>query len=89
MSTLHESNTWQLQEAKAKLSQLVRSAADSPQIITNRGEEAAVILSMDKYRELKGKKQSLVEAFKNCPYPELELELPEYLPHEKIPEIDW
>jgi prevent-host-death family protein len=90
MSTLHESNTWQLQEAKAKLSQLVRSAADSPQIITNRGEEAAVILSMDKYRELKGeKKQTIWEFFHNSPFRDVELELPEYLPNEKIPEIDW
>ncbi|GHV55179.1 hypothetical protein AGMMS49579_17370 [Spirochaetia bacterium] len=70
-------------------SQVVRSAADKPQIITNRGEEAAVILSMKDYRELKGKKPSFIEAFKNRPYPELELEMPEYLPDEKMREIDW
>ncbi|MDR3172887.1 MAG: type II toxin-antitoxin system Phd/YefM family antitoxin, partial [Treponema sp.] len=38
---------WQLQEAKAMLSEVVRSAAQEPQIITVRGEEKAVVLSMD------------------------------------------
>ncbi|GHV62885.1 hypothetical protein AGMMS49587_11090 [Spirochaetia bacterium] len=71
------------------LSQVVKLAADAPQIITNRGVEAAVILSMEDYRELKGIKPSFIQAFRNRPYPELELEAPEYLPDEEIQEIDW
>ena len=43
---------WQLQRAKAMLSEVVRSAAREPQIITVRGEEKAVVLSMDEYRKL-------------------------------------
>jgi prevent-host-death family protein len=89
MSTLHESNTWQLQEAKAKLSQLVKSAVDAPQIITNRGEEAAVILSMDKYRELRGvKEQTIWEFFHDSPFRDVELELPPRFVAEPR-EIDW
>lgn len=42
--------TWQLQEAKAKLSEVIASAHSSgPQIITRRGVKEAVIVSMDEY----------------------------------------
>ena len=70
-----KSNTWQLQEAKAKFSEVIKSAAKLPQIITVRGEETAVILSMEKYRGLLGKKSGgLIEALMNCPWPDVELE---------------
>jgi prevent-host-death family protein len=88
MNAQHESNIWQLQEAKAMLSEVVKSTASIPQIVTVRGVEAAVILSMKDYRELKGKKPSLIEAFKNRPYPEMELEMPPRLAEEPR-EIDW
>jgi prevent-host-death family protein len=42
---------WQLQEAKAMLSQLVRDAEQEPQIITVRGEEKAAVISMEEYRK--------------------------------------
>ncbi|MFP3043143.1 type II toxin-antitoxin system Phd/YefM family antitoxin [Treponema primitia] len=77
MTTQLKSNTWQLQEAKAKFSEVIKSAAKLPQIITVRGEETAVILSMEEYRGLMGKKPSLIEALMNCPHPEVELELPD------------
>jgi prevent-host-death family protein len=39
---------WQLQEAKARLSELVRRAVDEgPQHVSIRGEPAAVVLSED------------------------------------------
>ena len=59
---------WQLQEAKNKLSQVVKEARRSgPQIITVRGEDAAVILSMDEYRRLTQKKDNLADFFMNSP----------------------
>jgi prevent-host-death family protein len=78
---------WQLQEAKAMLSALVKAAAEEPQIITVRGEETAVLLSMEEYRKLSPKKQSIVEFFQNSPWADVELELPERLP-EEMREID-
>ncbi|MDR1046614.1 MAG: type II toxin-antitoxin system Phd/YefM family antitoxin [Treponema sp.] len=78
---------WQLQEAKAMLSALVRAAVEEPQIITVRGEETAVLLSMEEYRKLSPKKQSIVEFFQNSPWADVELELPERLP-EEMREID-
>ena len=53
---------WQMQEAKQRLSELVRRALDEgPQVVTRRGEEVVVVLSADEYRRLTGKKLSLAE----------------------------
>jgi prevent-host-death family protein len=50
---------WQLQEAKAQLSELVkRAVTDGPQEITVRGEPAAVVLSRADYDKLRGKRKS-------------------------------
>lgn len=44
---------WQLQTAKQKLSEVVsRSHSEGPQIITRRGEQVAVVLSIGDYRTL-------------------------------------
>ncbi|MDR3360262.1 MAG: type II toxin-antitoxin system prevent-host-death family antitoxin, partial [Bifidobacteriaceae bacterium] len=37
---------WQLQEAKSKLSQLVREAENGPQTITHHGRPSAVVISI-------------------------------------------
>lgn len=48
------SNEWQLQEAKNKLSQLVKDAGKGiPQYITVHGRNTAVILSTKEYVKLK------------------------------------
>jgi len=68
--------TWQLQEAKARLSELVkRACADGPQEITLRGEPAAVILSLEAYEKLKTKKPSLAAFLKASPLKGIELNL--------------
>jgi antitoxin Phd len=44
---------WQVHEAKARLSELIREAEkNGPQIITRRGFEQAVVLSVSDYRAL-------------------------------------
>jgi prevent-host-death family protein len=43
---------WQLQDAKNRLSELVRRAADGPQEITVRGEPAAYLISPSDFRRL-------------------------------------
>jgi prevent-host-death family protein len=78
MQTNRKKHIWQLQEAKAMLSEVVKSAAAEPQLITVRGEETAVILSIVDYRKLTMPKQNLWEFFHNSPFPETELETPEY-----------
>jgi prevent-host-death family protein len=64
---------WALQDAKARLSELVRASAKEPQHITLRGEPAAVVLSADDYRLLceKGitgaKRRTFYEIWKAAP----------------------
>ena len=49
---------WQLQEAKQKLSQLIKQAQDEgPQVVTRHGEEVAVVVSAEAYRKLSGSKE--------------------------------
>jgi antitoxin Phd len=44
--------TWQLQDAKAKLSEVIDTAKKKgPQIITQRGVKTAVIVSFDKWED--------------------------------------
>lgn len=53
---------WQLQDAKAHFSQLVKAAwAEGPQEITVHGKPAAVLVSTEEYRRLAGPKLSFVE----------------------------
>lgn len=58
---------WQLQEAKAKLSQLVRDAAEEPQQISVHGKPAVVLVSQDRYDDLTGEKPSFVEFLRRSP----------------------
>ena len=47
------SNTWQVQEAKARFSQLLETALEyGPQIVTKRGVEAAVLVPIEEWRRL-------------------------------------
>ncbi len=48
--------TWQVQDAKARFSELLECAlAEGPQIVTKRGHEAAVLLSAKEWRELQAR----------------------------------
>ena len=53
---------WQLQDAKARFSEIIRRAAEEgPQHVSVRGEPAAVIISEEDYRELTSKRPSIVD----------------------------
>ena len=68
--------SWQVQEAKARFSELMRDAAkDGPQAITIRGRRAAVVLSADDYDRLKRPKPSLVEFLRASPLAGVELDI--------------
>jgi len=46
---------WQVQDAKQRFSELIRTAqADGPQVVTRHGEEIAVVIDIADYRRLKG-----------------------------------
>ncbi len=68
--------TWQLQEAKNRLSEVVDKALhQGPQVITRRGAETAVVLSMDDYRKMRERETDLVDFFRASPLAGLELDL--------------
>jgi prevent-host-death family protein len=68
---------WQLQEAKNRLSEVVRKASDEgPQVITIRGDDAVVVVAVDDYARLTRKpKSSLVEFFRKSPLGAIALDL--------------
>ena len=46
-------DTWPLQDAKARFSELLDKAeSQGPQIVTRRGKEAAVVVSVETWRDL-------------------------------------
>ena len=59
---------WQLQEAKNRLSEVVRKArSEGPQIITLHGSAAAVVVSAQDYGRLSRPKGKLVDFFRSSP----------------------
>lgn len=58
---------WQLQEAKARLSELVRAAVDEPQQITVHGRPTAVLVSQERYESLTSDKPTFVEFIRRSP----------------------
>ena len=69
--------TWQLQEAKAKLSEVIdRAETDGPQMITRRGVETAVIVPIDEWRRLQASppvKRTLLEVLQSGPQYDLNI----------------
>ena len=60
--------TWQIQEAKAHLSELVRDTQSAgPQEITWHGRAVAVVLSKAEYERLSGAGESLLEFMRHSP----------------------
>jgi prevent-host-death family protein len=54
--------TWQLQEAKARFSEVIRRAVDEgPQHVSVRGEPAAVVVSEREYHQLTARRPSIVD----------------------------
>lgn len=62
------SNTWQLQDAKNRFSEVVEKAVtEGPQHVTRRGKDTAVVLSSREYARLRRGRQSLVEFLRSAP----------------------
>ena len=60
--------TWQMQTAKARFSDVVRCAKqDGPQDITVHGRSVAVVLSRELFDRLSGNTESLVEFMQQSP----------------------
>ena len=78
---------WQLQEAKAMFSEVIKAASVKPQTVTIRGREKAVIMSIEEYRKLVRPRQTLFEFIQDSPLRDVALELPSRFP-EKMRDIN-
>ena len=59
---------WQIQEAKARLSEVIRKAAsEGPQDITLHGRSVAVLVSRDLFDRLSGNSTNLFEFMQKSP----------------------
>jgi antitoxin Phd len=68
--------SWQLQEAKNKLSELIdRTLSEGPQIITRHGVEVAVVMPFAQYKKLTVPPQPLGDFFLASPLRHSELNL--------------
>jgi prevent-host-death family protein len=67
---------WQLQDAKNKFSEVIEDAlSEGPQVITRRGKETAVILSISDYRRMLLAGKKLSQFFQDSPLVGLDLDL--------------
>ena len=74
-----DASYWQLQDAKARFSEVVRRAVEQgPQHVTVNGEERAVVVSAQEYERLTGRRsgQELVKLLAESPLAEVEFEHP-------------
>jgi len=70
---------WQLQEAKARFSEVVRRAKqEGPQHVTVHGREEVVIIGADDFRRLSGEPtgEALVDALRTSPHRSTSIEPP-------------
>ena len=69
--------TWQLQEAKSRLSEVIKQTALAPQSITLRGKPVAMVISVTKYMQLTKPAKSLADILRSAPSDLSALEFPE------------
>lgn len=61
-------NVWQLQDAKNRLSEVINAAIENgPQTVTRRGQPTAVIVSMERFRQMSAPRGDLVAFLRNSP----------------------
>ncbi|MCK2096653.1 type II toxin-antitoxin system Phd/YefM family antitoxin [Thauera aromatica] len=60
-------HTWQMQEAKARMSELVKRAQTQPQDITLHGKSVAVVVSRETFDRLSQAQGSLVDFMRRSP----------------------
>jgi antitoxin Phd len=63
-----KTSRWQLQDAKNRLSEVVRNAQrEGPQTITLHGKDAVVVVAADEFTRISRRKGSLVDFFRESP----------------------
>ena len=66
---------WQLQDAKAKFSELVQKAIDEgPQTVTRHGHDAVVVISVEEFRLMQKRQIDFKEFLASAPLEGVDLE---------------
>jgi prevent-host-death family protein len=74
---------WQLQDAKARFSELVQKAIEEgPQTVTRRGKPTVVVVSAEQFELMKKRQISLKDLLRSAPWHELEIERDRSQPRE-------
>ncbi|EYR64069.1 prevent-host-death protein [Actinotalea ferrariae CF5-4] len=75
---------WQVQEAKQRLSEVLRAAeGGQPQVITRHGQDVAVVIDIASYRRLAGVQVELADFLRHGPsFDDLDLRRPKDRPRE-------
>lgn len=78
---------WQVQDAKQRFSELIRTAhTEGPQVVTRHGEEIAVVVDIVDYRRLKGETTDFKDYLRSGPgFDDVDLTRSP----ERPPSIDW
>jgi len=71
-------SVWQLQEAKATFSEVIRMSETEPQVVTMRGRPVAVVVSQQEYLRLGKPKPSFLELMQRGPLADSEIEIERY-----------
>ena len=76
MSEATHDQTWSVADAKARLSELLEHVInDGPQAITRRGEEIAIVVSIEEWQRKTKRSGSLAEFLAASPLRDSELEI--------------
>jgi len=68
--------TWQLQEAKNKFSEVVeRARKEGPQVVTRRGVETVVVIAYEDYRRMSKPEKKLSDLMRGSPLFGVDLDL--------------
>ena len=68
--------SWQLQDAKNKFSNLVeRARKEGPQIVTKHGKETVVVMSVEDYKKLRKLPEDLAAFMQKSPLAGVELDI--------------
>ena len=69
--------SWPVQDAKARFSELLATCLkDGPQVVTRRGEEAAVLVPVAEWRRLQRSARPTLKELLLAEAPRVEIELP-------------
>jgi prevent-host-death family protein len=68
---------WPVQDAKARFSEMLETClTDGPQMVTRRGEEAAVLVPADEWRRLEAHRGKSLKEWLLAPEPRCDLDIP-------------